>query len=138
MTVCFVLQFCGAKATDKDDVIMLLPISDRISAADFSETRTSNHVLVDVRTEPELNICSLENSINIPMADLEKEETLKKLEQMLSDDSEIVIVCRRGNDSQFAVQTLREKLNGRNILIRDIVGGLHSWARSVDPTFPVY
>ncbi len=133
-----VLQFCGAKATDKDDVIKILPKSDRISAADFSEARNPKHVLVDVRTEPELNICSLENSINIPMADLEKEETLAKLEQLLSDESEIVIVCRRGNDSQFAVKTLRQKLNGRNILIRDIVGGLHSWARSVDPTFPVY
>jgi adenylyltransferase/sulfurtransferase len=87
-----------------------------------------------------MEICSLENSLNIPIGDMEKEESMKKLEKLLSADSEIIVICRRGNDSQIAVQKLREKLNGngRNILIRDVVGGLHSWARSVDPTFPIY
>ena len=98
-----------------------------------------NHVLIDVRTEPEMEICSLENSVNIPMADLNKDASFEKLENLLSDDSEIVVVCRRGNDSQLAVQALKEKFAGRrDIVVRDIVGGLHSWARSVDPTFPIY
>ena len=98
-----------------------------------------NHVLIDVRTEPEMEICSLENSVNIPLADLNKDASFEKLENLLSDDSEIVVVCRRGNDSQLAVQALKEKFAGRrNIVVRDIVGGLHSWARSVDPTFPIY
>ena len=89
-------QFCGSKATDKDDEIRLLTRSDRISAAEFSEVRKPNHILVDVRTEPEMKICAIENSLNIPM----------------QEDS--------------------------NVRIRDIVGGLHAWANTVDPTFPVY
>ena len=98
-----------------------------------------NHVVIDVRTEPEMAICCLENSVNIPMADLIKDESMQKLENLLTDESEIVVVCRRGNDSQLAVQALRKKFDGRRkIVVRDIVGGLHSWARSVDPTFPIY
>jgi len=86
-----------------------------------------------------MTICSLENSINIPIADIEKKEVLERIEKLLDDKTrEIVVVCRRGNDSQLAVQSLKTKFAGRNIQIRDIVGGLHSWARTVDPTFPIY
>jgi rhodanese-related sulfurtransferase len=46
--------------------------NERLSAAEFSEIRNPGHVLVDVRTEPELQICAIENSINIPMEELDK------------------------------------------------------------------
>lgn len=133
-------QFCGSKATDKDDEIRLLTRSDRISAAEFSEVRKPNHILVDVRTEPEMKICAIENSLNIPMQELDKDETIETLKRLLNDDngSDIFVVCRRGNDSQIAVQRLRQNFEDSNVRIRDIVGGLHAWANTVDPTFPVY
>lgn len=52
------------------------------------------------------------------------------------DTSPVVVVCRRGNDSQLAVQLLHEM--DSNLNIRDIRGGLHAWARDVDSLFPVY
>lgn len=53
----------------------------------------------------------------------------------------VYVVCRRGNDSQLAVQLLREhgKVKGhREVAIRDIAGGLVAWTDSVDPLFPKY
>lgn len=48
----------------------------------------------------------------------------------------IYVVCRLGNDSQIAADALRGESQGN--LIRDLVGGLKSWAKEVDPNFPVY
>jgi adenylyltransferase/sulfurtransferase len=72
-----------------------------------------------------------------------QDETAERLRRLLDDvnvgdDKEIVVVCRRGNDSQIAVRRFREQLGDRKVRIRDIVGGLHAWAKTVDPTFPVY
>jgi adenylyltransferase/sulfurtransferase len=51
-----------------------------------------------------------------------------------------VVVCRLGNDSQIAVDALRsvadsdkEKEN-----IRDLVGGLVAWSKTIDDQFPIY
>lgn len=46
------------------------------------------------------------------------------------------IVCRLGNDSQLAVEALRER--GVTGVLKDLVGGLRAWSKEVDPTFPVY
>ena len=48
----------------------------------------------------------------------------------------VFVLCRRGNDSQKAVQIL--KRSNSEILIQDVIGGLHSWAQKIDPLFPVY
>ena len=50
----------------------------------------------------------------------------------------VYVVCRRGNDSQRAVKLLKEKFADLDLVIKDIEGGLHAWARDVDRSFPVY
>lgn len=45
------------------------------------------------------------------------------------------VVCRLGNDSQIAVRTM-QKLGIEQP--RDIVGGLLSWSKHVDGSFPIY
>jgi len=47
----------------------------------------------------------------------------------------LVVLCRRGNDSQRAVQLLHD--NGF-ASAKDIIGGLQAWGQDVDPDFPVY
>ncbi|KAL3678354.1 hypothetical protein R1sor_021310 [Riccia sorocarpa] len=47
----------------------------------------------------------------------------------------VFVICRRGNDSQKAVQLLRNE--GFSTLV-DVVGGLESWAKNVDREFPCY
>ena len=62
-------QFCGAAATDKEAGLSLLSASDRVTVQRLAELRTSSPgLLLDVRTEPETEICSMEGSINIPLA----------------------------------------------------------------------
>ena len=59
-----------------------------------------------------------------------------KLHEIIpSQKTQIIVVCRRGNDSQLAVELLRE--NGYMDSF-DITGGLESWTKDVDPEFPIY
>jgi adenylyltransferase/sulfurtransferase len=87
---------------------------------------------------------SLPNSLNIPFSTLESRlpeisSVLKKDEEengVVSESSApLYVVCRRGNDSQRAVQYLH-KMGFTSA--KDIVGGLESWAQNVDPNFPTY
>jgi rhodanese-related sulfurtransferase len=45
----------------------------------------------------------------------------------------VVVMCRRGNDSQVAAAQLRSCGIER---VFDLVGGLHAWADAVDPNMP--
>ena len=51
---------------------------------------------------------------------------------------ETYVVCRLGNDSQIAAEALRSVQRDPTFVIKDLVGGLRAWSRSVDPHFPVY
>lgn len=50
----------------------------------------------------------------------------------------VYVVCRRGNDSQIAVQKLKNHIKSESIKFKDISGGLHAWAKHIDTEFPVY
>lgn len=100
--------------------------------------------MVDVRPEHHFEIVSLPNSINIPLTSLESRlpEVSSALKEKEEQDGtnpgsgvSLYMVCRRGNDSQRAVQLL--KTTGFTSA-KDIIGGLESWARDVDPNFPTY
>ncbi|PSR88748.1 hypothetical protein PHLCEN_2v5099 [Hermanssonia centrifuga] len=53
-----------------------------------------------------------------------------------NQESDTYVVCRLGNDSQIAVEAMRNA--GMTGVIKDVVGGLKAWSRDVDKTFPVY
>lgn len=53
-----------------------------------------------------------------------------------NSDDVLYIVCRLGNDSQIAAESLRKAAD--NLIIKDIIGGLRAWSIQVDPHFPVY
>ncbi|KFK27115.1 hypothetical protein AALP_AA8G336600 [Arabis alpina] len=123
----------------------LLPTESRISSKEFKEIlqKKEQHVLLDVRPSHHYKIVSLPDSLNIPLANLEarlNELTSAVKEKEDGHDntrscSSIYIVCRRGNDSQRAVQYLRE--SGFDSA-KDIIGGLEAWATDVNPNFPTY
>ena len=48
----------------------------------------------------------------------------------------VFTVCRLGNDSQLAINVLREKANIHNG--KDIIGGYRQWSLQIDDTFPIY
>ncbi|GAU25054.1 hypothetical protein TSUD_257480 [Trifolium subterraneum] len=127
--------------------IMKLIFESRISSKEYSEIILNKepHVLVDVRPAHHFKIVSLPNSLNIPFSTLESR--LPEISSILKKDEEekdavsessappLYVVCRRGNDSQRAVQYLHKM--GFNSA-KDIVGGVESWAQNVDPNFPTY
>ncbi|MFS7940740.1 putative transferase [Helianthus anomalus] len=126
--------------------LKLVTSDSRISSKEYDELikKGSPHVLIDVRPSHHYKITSLPKSINIPLANLESRlaevsSELKSVQESngtLNDsDAGLYVVCRRGNDSQRAVQLLH-KLGFTSA--KDIVGGLESWAREVDPKFPTY
>ncbi|KAL5276179.1 MOCS3 family protein [Megaselia abdita] len=124
-------QFCGMKANDKDSGVHLLTENDRITVENY-KVLTSNHLLIDVRTPMEFKICKLQNSVNIPMKKLINGNDLDQLDSF----TEVYCVCRRGNDSQLAVDFLRKKF--MNKTFKDIKGGLHAWHYKIDKDFPIY
>jgi adenylyltransferase/sulfurtransferase len=48
----------------------------------------------------------------------------------------IYVICRLGNDSQTAAESLRAVAS--DIVIKDVVGGLRAWSKTIDPDFPYY
>lgn len=135
------VQFCGAGPHDKDEPLTLLGPADRITASELGDKigrrGESDFVLFDVRSAPEMDICSLPGSVNVTMSELATEKGLARVREKAKGRREAVFLCRRGNDSQKAVLVAREALKEVNKVV-DVVGGLHAWARDVDKNFPVY
>jgi adenylyltransferase and sulfurtransferase len=144
-------EFCGSSATDKARGVNILSKSERISAADYADfvNHKEPHFLVDVRTPVELEICKLPSTThNVPMTEFDKAEgyglMLNKFRNEVTQQAhdgqkpKIFVVCRRGNDSQIAVDKLRSVFVDVSVDLKDIKGGLHAWSRHVDTDFPKY
>ncbi|KAJ3358900.1 hypothetical protein GGF32_009911 [Allomyces javanicus] len=89
-------------------------------------------VLLDVRAPVQFGIAHLPNSINVPWRDLPAR--LDEVRALARDGTDLVVLCRRGNDSQRAVAKLREE----GIECVDMIGGLEAWSSEVEPGFPRY
>jgi len=61
-----------------------------------------------------------------------------------NDKVKTYVLCRLGNDSQIAAEALRGlgRKTGINkdvdMVITDVIGGLRTWTKEVDPGFPDY
>ncbi len=85
--------------------------------------------LIDVRNPHEWNICRLPGAKLIP---------LPMLPQRVGElDKEVftVVYCHHGNRSARAVAYLRS-LGFKNV--KNLVGGINAYSRSVDPSIPRY
>lgn len=127
-------------------MLNLLPEDQRIHSRELKEriVKGEAHVLVDVRPAHHFKIVSLPNAMNIPLSSLESRlaeisSALKEEEKRehggFESGASLYVICRRGNDSQRAVQLLH-KVGFTSA--RDIIGGLEAWARDVDPNIPTY
>lgn len=149
--------FCGSATLPS-----LLKPNERISPEEYrqrhpSSTNVDKSIMIDVRDKAQFGICNLENSINIPISNIlasrikpaGSDEDKDKTElpswvpaEVISSDTKdpIYVVCRLGNDSQIAVQKLKElglDQNGQRY-IGDIQGGFRAWREQVDPDWPEY
>ncbi|XP_065369275.1 adenylyltransferase and sulfurtransferase MOCS3 [Calliphora vicina] len=131
-------QFCGMSASDKNVGLNLLSLEQRLTVEEYRDTIESNpHLLIDVRQPAEFEICHLPKSENIPLKHLLDDSYLKLHDESLNNpEKPIILLCRRGNDSQIAAQHLIQTFPNRKIF--DIKGGLYSWHYKIDKNFPIY
>jgi rhodanese-related sulfurtransferase len=86
-------------------------------------------VLLDVRQDWETQLCRLPNAVHIPMEELEL-----RVEELNAQD-EIVVYCHSGVRSAAVAEYLRS-LGFANV--RNLTGGVDSWARVIDPSMRRY
>ena len=84
--------------------------------------------LSDVREEFELNICSISNSIHIPM-----QEIGTRINE-LSDKLEYAVICHSGVRSYHTCEFLYK--NG--FIVHNVIGGIDEWASLVDSNMKRY
>ncbi len=95
----------------------------QITVQELNTQLENNKVkLLDVREQFELNICSITNSIHIPM-----QEIGTRINE-LSDNLEYAVICHSGVRSY---QTC-EFLFNNGFIVYNVIGGIDEWASSVD------
>lgn len=86
-------------------------------------------VVVDVRWEPEWNLCRLPGSRWIPLDQLDR--ALRELDPA----QEVVVVCHHGRRSLDAARFLRAKGFAK---AKSLAGGIDYWSQAIDPAVPRY
>ncbi|KAF6210338.1 hypothetical protein GE061_013442 [Apolygus lucorum] len=137
-------QYCGAPANDKERRLQLVEKSERVTPHELNEAIRNGEpaLMIDVRSRIEFEMCSIPGSINVPLKELERQQTQddvrerwNKLKSEESKESKVYVICRRGNDSQLGLKQIKQFLS---CPVYDLVGGLHAWSRDIDPSFPPY
>ena len=91
--------------------------------------QNSDPLLLDVREPWEFDICHIEGSINMPMA-----QVPQRLEELPAND-EIIVICHHGVRSQQVIWFLQQQAYDK---LFNLDGGVDAWARTVDAEMPVY
>ncbi|KAI1297303.1 Adenylyltransferase and sulfurtransferase MOCS3 [Halotydeus destructor] len=139
-------EFCGVGCHAQPPMKILAP-EERMTCKAYSDTvlgSNVNHILIDVRPKVQADMSKVDHSLNIPLAQLQKGDGLKVLNDILNKKpvTGIYVMCRRGNASQMAVRFLKDNIDkldiGDDVEIKDLVGGITAWSADVDPSVPVY
>lgn len=106
-------------------------LDTRITAKDLKKRLQSPNdiVLLDVRELFELEICSLDGVLLIPL------QQIPSRMHEISKTQPVVAICHHGIRSAHAINFLRE--NGWSNLT-NLEGGMHAWAKEVDPNMATY
>lgn len=99
--------------------------------SDRHAQRSDGFVLIDIREPDELEICSIEGAIHIPMGDLPA-----RINEIDADeDTTIALICHTGRRSLNATLFLQQQgLSGT----RSVAGGIEWWSLRIDPGIPRY
>ncbi|HMV95673.1 MAG TPA: molybdopterin-synthase adenylyltransferase MoeB [Anaerolineales bacterium] len=122
-------EFCGVPGHDHEEGsagagldITSVELKDRISL-------TPSLILLDVREPHELEISALPNALNIPLGQL-----AGRLTELNSAD-DMVVFCKGGTRSARALELLSSAGFKK---VKNLKGGINSWAKEVDTSLPVY
>lgn len=130
--------FCGSRDYN------VCSSEERISVEEFENNyRTRENpefILLDVRPQHHYQISHLPNTFNLTVKDLRNMDgDLSKLQDSiphLHKGSEVLVMCRYGNDSQLATRLLKDQFGVSNV--KDVRGGLFKYIDDVNPSLPKY
>jgi len=129
---------CSISGSEKMSDRARLPVDPchRLSPVDFRATLRSSTcpLLIDVRPRSQFLMCRLPDSRNVPLSELPGQlDDLRR--SLVHPETPLMVVCRRGNDSQRALTLL---LDAGFTNAWDLIGGLDGWRSECDPSFPLY
>ena len=105
----------------------------QITAADLSawlaDAKRARPVLLDVREPWEFQRCHIAGSVLVPMGQIPARR------EEIDDDSDVVVICHHGARSMQVAMFLERNGFAR---VHNLAGGVDSWAKTVDPSMPVY
>lgn len=88
-----------------------------------------NFILLDVRTDREYFLSSIEGSLHMPM------NTIAEGYTSLDKDKEIIVQCKSGVRSEKVCEFL---LNNGFKNVKNLAGGIVEWAKQIDPKIIIY
>ncbi len=92
-------------------------------------------VVLDVREPWELEICSIEGAVSLPLSHL-RQPSPAELPLGLVPDAETVLYCKAGVRSMMACEILCQGYGFNKV--ENLTGGIDQWAEIVDPAMPRY
>ena len=90
-------------------------------------------ILVDVREEPEWDICRIKGATLIPLSQIENGDI--GILETVEKDRKIVLYCYSGSRSLEALGILKD---GGFKDLKNLAGGIYAWAIEIDPEVPIY
>ena len=121
-------EFCGVPSHDHEEGSAGAGFD--ITAPELAERMKTNHLkLLDVREPHELEISALPNAVNIPLGQL-----AGRLSELDSAD-DMVVFCKGGTRSARALELLASAGFKK---VKNLKGGINSWAKEVDQSLPLY
>jgi rhodanese-related sulfurtransferase len=105
--------------------------SDAISVRELADMQSAGkeHTVLDVREARELDICLLEGTLHVPMAEIPAQTDNLPTNQLL------VVICHHGARSQMVVDFLRSAGFDNAV---NLDGGIDAWACEVDQSMRRY
>ena len=131
--------FCGTRNYN------VLTDEERIDVTEFENQYWKNKIkedfiLLDVRPSLHYSISHLPNTYNVTVNELkDMNGNLNQLRSeipSITENSEVLVICRYGNDSQIATKLLKNKFHITNV--KDVKGGLFKYIDDVNSSIPKY
>jgi rhodanese-related sulfurtransferase len=98
-------------------------------AAWLKDSARAKPLLLDVREPWEVQTCAMPGALHVPMSQVPARKG------DVDAGADVVVICHHGGRSMQVAMFLEK--NGFS-KVHNLAGGVDSWAKTVDPSMPVY